>query len=106
MCAAPSLGAATKPTGKDRLAAAIENRLNALGDPTRPMTAAQGFFYRNPILPVRAFQTTASCGQTFLFSVSIYMTTAQAVTMYDYFHQHVLSIGGTSATSTWFAEGA
>jgi hypothetical protein len=58
------------------------------------MTAAAGYFYRNPILPVRAFQTTAGCGQTFLFSVSVYKTKAQAVTMYNYFYQHVLSIGG------------
>jgi hypothetical protein len=93
-CVTPVLGAATAATGKDRLASAIEKRLNALGDLTSPMTASAGYFYRNPILPQRAFQTTAGCGQKFLFSVSVYKTKAQAVTMYDYFYQHVLNIGG------------
>ena len=94
VCVAPVVRAATPAAGKDRLASAIEKRLNALGDPTSAMTASAGYFYRNPILPVRAFQTTAGCGQKFLFSISVYKTNAQAITMYNYFYQHVLNIGG------------
>jgi hypothetical protein len=85
---------AAAATGKDKLASAIASRLNALGDPTSPMTASAGYFYRNPILPQGAFQTTAGCEQKFLFSVLVYKTQAQAVAMYDYFYQHVLNIGG------------
>lgn len=79
---------------KDRLATAIAGRLNALGDTTQPMTAAEGYFYRNPILPVQAFYAYGGCGQTFQFSVFVYKTAAQAAAMYDYSYQHVLDIGG------------
>src|SRR4051812_31055543 len=58
------------------------------------MTQREGYFYRNPILPQRAFFTYAGCQQPFRFSVFVYKTTAQAVAMYDYFHQHVVKIGG------------
>jgi hypothetical protein len=80
--------------GKPGLASAIENRLNRLGDTTLRMTAAAGYFYRNPTLPQQAFYTYAGCQQTFRFSVSVYKTAAQAEAMYNYYYQHVLSIGG------------
>src|ERR1700722_16480532 len=91
---ASALPSAMAATGKDKLASAIENRLNRLGDTTVPMTAAAGYFYRNPILPQQAFYTYAGCQQTFRFSVSVYKTVAQAEAMYNYFYQHVVNIGG------------
>jgi hypothetical protein len=92
--AAPILHAATAPTRKDRLASAIENRLNRLGDTTNAMTRSEGYFYRNPTVPQRAFYAYAGCQQAFRFSVFVYKTEAQAVAMYDYFYQHVVNIGG------------
>jgi len=58
------------------------------------MTRAEGYFYRNPILPLRAFYTYGGCQQAFQFVVQVYKTPAQAAAMYDYFYQHVLDIGG------------
>jgi len=93
-CVPPTLRASTVATGKDRLASAIEDRLNRLGHTTVPMAAPEGYFYRNPILPQRAFYTYAGCKQRFRFSVFVYRTKAQARVMADYFHQHVVKIGG------------
>ena len=89
-----SLPSATAATGKDRLASAIETRLNTLGLTTTQMTRAGGYFYRNPVLPQRAFSTYAACRQPFQFGVFVYTTPAQAVVMYEYFHQHVVDMGG------------
>ena len=91
-CLVPALLAA--PPAKDKLASAIETRLNLLGDSTFQMTPGEGYFYRNPILPQRAFYTYGGCGQAYRLSVSVYRTTAQAIRMYDYFQQHVAAIGG------------
>ncbi len=91
---APTLLAATGATGKDKLATAIENRLNRLGYTTEPMTAAEGYFDGNPVLPQQAFYTYAGCQQTFRFSVTVYKTAAQAALMYEYAYQHTVSIGG------------
>jgi hypothetical protein len=90
----PALPSATAATGKDRLASAIETRLNNLGLTTTQMTRDGGYFYRNPVLPQRAFSTYAGCQQPFQFGVFVYKTQAQAVVMYEYFHQHVVKIGG------------
>jgi hypothetical protein len=91
-CLAPALLAATPP--RDRLASGIENRLNLLGDTTFQMTQGEGYFYRNPILPERAFYTYGGCRQAYKLVVYVYKTTAQAIQMYGYFHQHVVDIGG------------
>jgi hypothetical protein len=79
---------------RNRLGSAIEKRLDRLGDTTLPMTAPAGYFYRNPILPQQAFFTRGGCRQTFRFSVFVYKNAAQAADMYDYFHQHVVDMGG------------
>src|SRR6185437_6890501 len=94
MALATAVPAATAaPSGKDKLGSAIETRLNRLGDATTAMTDP-GYFYRNPILPQRAFYTDAGCGQAFRFVVDVYRTATQAAAMYDYYYQHVVNIGG------------
>jgi hypothetical protein len=90
---------------KDALASAIANRLNALGDTTDPMTAAEGYFYGNPILPQQAFYTYGGCEQAFKFSVFVYKTAAQAASMEDDFYEHVLDIGGDFRDFNMFRHG-
>jgi hypothetical protein len=92
---APTALGATSAPRKDALASAIEKRLNESGHMTIPMTASEGYFYRNPVLPSQAFYTDAGCGQGFRFVVNVYKTVAQADAMYSHFYRHVVNIGGS-----------
>jgi hypothetical protein len=102
---ASTLPLAAAATGKDKLASAIETRLNRLGYTTEPMTASEGYFDRNPVLPQQAFYTYAGCQQAFRFSVLVYKTMAQAALMYEYSYQHAVSIGGDFRSFNMFRRG-
>ena len=92
--APPQLVGGPPEAGKDRLALAIKNRIGRAGLDSLPMPASAGYFDRNPVLPDSAFYAYAGKKTPFRFTVLAYKTTAQAVTMYGYYYQHVLDIGG------------
>jgi hypothetical protein len=93
---APALLAATPAPRRDGLAAAIEQRLNAAGHLTYPMTRAAGYFEGDPIQPRRAFGvwTGATGRRSFSLAVVVYRTAAQAAAMYERDVAHIREIGG------------
>jgi hypothetical protein len=93
---APALLAATPVPRRDGLAAAIEQRLNAAGHLTYPMTRSAGYFEGDPIQPQRAFGVwTGGTGRgSFSLAVVVYRTAAQAAAMDERDVAHVRELGG------------